>query len=127
MSNAARWILNIPANLLVGLVRIYQWLLSPIFGGALPILPLLQRVLYSRCCASTVRFPDRSAERGAFSAATRSTRADTIRREGKKVTRSRSGHRLIARGSCRGGGHPRRLAVASTDPRLRADGDRGSW
>jgi putative membrane protein insertion efficiency factor len=33
MSNAARWILNIPANLLVGLVRIYQLLLSPIFGG----------------------------------------------------------------------------------------------
>ncbi len=33
MSNAVRWILNIPANLLVGLVRIYQLLLSPIFGG----------------------------------------------------------------------------------------------
>ena len=33
MSNAANWILKAPANLLVGLVRIYQWLLSPLFGG----------------------------------------------------------------------------------------------
>jgi len=33
MSNAARWILNLPANVLVGLVRIYQLLLSPLFGG----------------------------------------------------------------------------------------------
>ncbi len=33
MSNAVRWILNLPANVLVGLVRIYQLLLSPLFGG----------------------------------------------------------------------------------------------
>ncbi len=33
MTNAARWILNMPANVLVALVRVYQWLLSPLLGG----------------------------------------------------------------------------------------------
>jgi putative membrane protein insertion efficiency factor len=32
MTNAARWILNAPANLLVALVRIYQWSISPLLG-----------------------------------------------------------------------------------------------
>ena len=121
MSNAARWIVNIPANLLVGLVRIYQVLLSPIFGGRCCFYPSCSETLFSPC-ASTVRFPDHSAECGEFSAAIRSTRVDTIRREGT-ATRFRSGRRLIACRSCRGGRHPCRLAVASTDPLGRADGD----
>jgi putative membrane protein insertion efficiency factor len=32
MTNVARWIVNAPANLLVGLVRLYQWLISPLLG-----------------------------------------------------------------------------------------------
>jgi putative membrane protein insertion efficiency factor len=32
MTNAARWILNAPANALVSLVRLYQLLLSPLLG-----------------------------------------------------------------------------------------------
>jgi len=32
MTNAARWILNAPANALVAFVRLYQFLLSPLLG-----------------------------------------------------------------------------------------------
>jgi uncharacterized protein len=33
MKNVARWIFHLPANFLVTLVRIYQWLLSPLLGN----------------------------------------------------------------------------------------------
>jgi uncharacterized protein len=33
MTKVARWILHLPANVLVLLVRMYQLLLSPLFGG----------------------------------------------------------------------------------------------
>lgn len=32
MANAVRWIVNAPAFVLVTLVRLYQWLLSPLLG-----------------------------------------------------------------------------------------------